>query len=100
MAQYLHNSAQEAGIDVQLIRGATGAGGIFPDLELHSSGERRLNAKESKNLRNSSGSDVVGKDGAEPEPPATKKPRLARTIRLVSKACKMHHWFQLSVFYV
>jgi len=99
-AQYLHNSAQEAGIDVRLIRGATGAGGIFPDLELHSSGERRLNAKESENLRNGGGGGVVGKDGAEQEPPAAEKPRSAGTIRLVSKAREMHHRFQSSVFYV
>eukprot|EP00578_Thalassiosira_sp_NH16_P000377 CAMPEP_0181140748 /NCGR_PEP_ID=MMETSP1071-20121207/35465_1 /TAXON_ID=35127 /ORGANISM="Thalassiosira sp., Strain NH16" /LENGTH=282 /DNA_ID=CAMNT_0023227711 /DNA_START=109 /DNA_END=957 /DNA_ORIENTATION=+ len=51
--QYLQTSALEAGIDVRQMR--CGTGGLFPDLELHSSGERRLLPSEIENLKNGSG---------------------------------------------
>ena len=46
--QFLLRSAQEAGFDVRNLRalGATSGLGIFPELELHSSGERRLHDGE------------------------------------------------------
>lgn len=102
--QYLHNSAQEAGIDVRHIRGASTAGGIFPDLALHSSGERRLHGRESDALQGGNGGrgdapaakqDAGGGAGAAPE-----KPRSTQTIYLVSKSRELHHRFQSSVFYV
>ena len=45
------NAATEAGIDVRNMRGLPGGAGgtcgrIFPDLELHSGGERRLHPHE------------------------------------------------------
>lgn len=98
--QYLHNSAQEAGIDVRHIRGASTAGGIFPALALHSSGERRLTGRELEHATSGSGEgggDEVKKEGGGPAPA---KPRSAHTIALVSKSRELHHRFQSAVFYV
>ena len=49
--QYLQNSAQEAGLDIKHVGRGVMGNGIFPDLELHSSGERRLHSHESENLK-------------------------------------------------
>lgn len=115
---YLQNSAQEAGIDVRLLRGASTTG-IFPELELHSSGERKLLGQEIERLKNgkstsSGGKEGVGNggggDGAQVKrgvpvatksgAPAPEKPRSAETIYLISKSREIHHRFQSSVFYV
>lgn len=118
---YLQNSALEAGVDVRLIRGSSTVR-IFPELELHSSGERRLKAQEIETLRNGKESSTIGNDelvsGVKAEPGGTsaagapsaaasksgttapEKPRSAETIYLISKAREMHHAFQSSVFYV
>lgn len=112
------------------IRGTSTGAGIFPDMELHSSGERRLHAHESENLKNGNvngnmggnvGNDGGGENGngagddlrqvkQEPGVAAevgassadtpTETPRSAKTIYLVSKSREMHHKFQSSVFYV
>ena len=64
--QYLQNSAQEAGLDIKhvgrggVMGGINGNGQIFPDLELHSSGERRLHSHESENLKDRKSSSSAG----------------------------------------
>ena len=101
------------------IRGASSrAGGICPDLELHSSGERRLHAQEIESRNGGTGggggggargaggegergagngaSDGTGAGAAT----ATETPRSAQTIHLVTKSREIHHRFQSSVFYV
>ena len=126
--QYLQNSAQAAGIDVKQVNNMIGGGSnhkIFGDLELHSSGERRLHSHESDFLNDSS---IVGGgkssmstvDGGEvavkSEPPGTSssslirddnaeaansvKPNSPKTVYLISKSREMHHKFQNSIFYI
>ena len=114
--QYLQNTAEQAGIDIRHIRGASTMG-IFPDLELHSSGEWRLLGNEIENLKNGN-IGTSGKEGGEngggvqmkrepgssaaDDTPATapEKPRTTKTIYLISKSREIHHRFQWSVFYV
>ncbi|ACI65035.1 predicted protein [Thalassiosira pseudonana CCMP1335] len=124
--QFLLRSAQEAGFDVRNLRalGATSGLGIFPDLELHSSGERRLHDGEGASSGDvpvevgGGGVAVKSEDGAsvsaQPatctsnpsaasssnnnEEEATK--RTPQQIYLISKARELHHRFQTSVFYV
>ena len=65
--QYLQNSANEAGLDIKNV-GRSAAVGIFPDLELHSNGERRLLEHESdllKEKRNGVGKSVGGSGSTE-----------------------------------
>ena len=60
--QFLQSSAKETGVGLRDIS-TTGAGEttvIFPDLELHSSGERGLHPHESDNLKISNGGDGGG----------------------------------------
>ncbi|KAL9188988.1 hypothetical protein ACHAXT_011478 [Thalassiosira profunda] len=128
--QYLLSSAQEAGVDVRHLRGMAPAGAaIFPALEWHSSGERKLLAHESEELQNgkSAGEDAAtggaGDGSAEsagvkkepgdtsdapsaapaPDaaaPKAPEKPRSPELIYLISKSREMHHRMQSSAFYV
>ena len=66
--QYLQNSANEAGLDIKNV-GRSAVIGIFPDLELHSNGERRLLEHESdllKEKRNGGGKSV-GSSGSSTE---------------------------------
>jgi len=64
--QYLQNSANEAGLDIKNV-GRSAAVGIFPDLELHSNGERRLLEHESDLLKEkrNGGKGVGGIGGTE-----------------------------------
>ena len=102
--QYLLSSAQEAGFDVRNLR--TSAAGMFSDLELHSSGERRLHQHETKMGKQMAdvGAGVKQEPGlaaAEAAAAAsTEKPRSPETIYLISKTRELHHKFQSSVFYV
>ena len=124
--QYLQNSAQAAGIDVKHVNNMIGGGSnhkIFGDLELHSSGERRLHSHESDLLNDgtvgggkSSMSTVDGGEVAvKSEPPGTSssslirddnaeavnsKPNSPKTVYLISKSREMHHKFQNSIFYI
>jgi len=127
--QYLQNSANEAGLDIKNV-GRSAVGGIFPDLELHSNGERRLLEHESdllKEKRNGGGKSVGGSGSNEAAVVAvadkdikqesntstsltttqddtssssSNKPKSPKTISLISKSREMHHKFQNSVFYI
>ena len=126
--QYLQNSAQEAGLDIKHVGRGVMGNGIFPDLELHSSGERRLHSHESENLKDrksssstASSNDTTkaaaengnGNNGAKvkQEPGTTTtsssstpttatptKPKSSKTIYLISKSRELHHRFNNSVF--
>ena len=122
--QYLQNSANEAGLDIKNV-GRSAAVGIFPDLELHSNGERRLLEHESDLLKEKrNGGKSVGYSGSSTEVAATaaadedntstsltttqstddtsssNRPKSPKTIYLISKSREMHHKFQNSVFYI
>ena len=105
--QYFMASATEAGIDIRNMQRA-GLGGVgsavFPDLELHSSGERRLHPHE---LDGGGGSEAMREDGRNDdnmgggmmmkrESPASAK----RTASLITKMREMHHSMRTSAFYI
>ncbi|EJK65947.1 hypothetical protein THAOC_13150 [Thalassiosira oceanica] len=114
--QYLLASASEAGLDVRTLRGQS-TSQIFPDFELHSSGERRLLPHEKEhlyNLKNNKSTSVVKEEGGnikvksedsadvdEPNPvTSTERPKSPRTIYLISKQREIQHRFHTSAFYV
>jgi hypothetical protein len=107
--QFLLRSAQEAGFDVRNLRALNSSkGGIFPDLEWHSSGERRLLDGEADGtlgaVVDSKGVEVKMESGAAGgEVSGAIMPdgeRSARQISLISKSREMHHRFQTSIYYV
>lgn len=106
--QFLLRSAQEAGFDVRNLRALNSAsGGIFPDLEWHSSGERRLIDGEADGTPlttdSNGGVAVKQESGAEKQPqqpPEATATRTPQQIYLISKSREMHHRFQSSIFYV
>ena len=115
--QYLLASASEAGLDVRTLRGPS-TSQIFPDFELHSSGERRLLPHEKEHLYNLKSNNttpvvkeedgdvkVKSEDGSADvdEPPyatSTERPKSPRTIFLISKQREIQHRFHTSAFYV
>ena len=125
--QYLQNSANEAGLDIKNV-GRSAAVGIFPDLELHSNGERRLLEHESdllkekrdgKSVGGSSSTEAVANNGedntkvkqeantsttssttTQDDTSSSNKPKSPKTIYLISKSREMNHKFQNSVFYI
>ena len=105
--QFLLRSAQEAGFDVRNLRALNStSGGIFPDLEWHSSGERRLISGEADGtvtVKTDVNGEMVIKEesGIEGEP--VEEATMARTpqqIYLITKSREMHHKFQSSIFFV
>jgi hypothetical protein len=77
------------------------SGGIYPDLEWHSSGERKLHDGESG--VGDLASKVKVEPGVKEDPDAKPEGEVQRTpqqIYLISKGREMHHRFQNSVFYV
>ncbi|KAL3801057.1 hypothetical protein HJC23_002350 [Cyclotella cryptica] len=106
--QFLLRSAQEAGFDVRNLRALNHSSSIFPDLEWHSSGERRLHDGEltsgdlaSKVDGAASGVAVKQEGGASSHKAEdTGAQRTPQQIYLISKSREMHHRFQTSVFYV
>ena len=104
--QFLLRSAQEAGFDVRNLRALNNnSGRIFPDLEWHSSGERRSNDKDCD------GGGETGAAAVKQEPNTTnnnntdKEPvesnnRSPQQIYLISKSRELHHKFQSSIYYV
>ncbi|KAL7503923.1 hypothetical protein ACHAXN_001836 [Cyclotella atomus] len=111
--QFLLRSAQEAGFDVRNLRALNSSanGQIFPDLEWHSSGERRLLQGEADGtlgaVVDAKGVEVkiepgrVGDDEKETSAKNKKEEeRSPQQISLISKSREMHHKFQTSTFYV
>lgn len=101
--QFLLRSAQEAGFDVRNLRSLNNSqGGIFPDLEWHSSGERKLLTGEADGTLgtrvDAKGVEVKVEPGAKAQDQEEK--RSPQQIELVSKSREMHHKFQSSIFYV
>ena len=107
--QFLLRSAQEAGFDVRNLRALNStSSGIFPDLEWHSSGERRLIAGEADGtvtVKTDANGEMVVKEEADAE--GTNKPaeetttaRTPQQVYLITKSREMHHKFQSSIFYV
>ena len=117
--QYLMNAATEAGIDVRNMRGLPGGAGgtcgrIFPDLELHSGGERRLHPHEvdggggggggvgtggGSGDASSSAAAAAGDDGDGASPSAASA-SVGGDAFLISKMREMHHRLRTSAFHV
>lgn len=100
--QFLLRSAQEAGFDVRNLRALNSShGGIFPDLEWHSSGERKLLSGEADGTLgtkvDAKGVEIKTEPGAKSQEEETRPPQ---QIALVTKSREMHHKFQSSIFYV
>ena len=94
-------AAAEAGIDVRNMRGLPGgaggtAGRIFPDLELHSGGERRLLPNE---VDGGADAAAAGDGGAAASSPAASASSRGDAF-LISKMREMHHRLRTSAFHV
>ena len=101
--QYFMASATEAGIDIRNMQraGLGGGGSVFPDLELHSSGERRLHPHELDG--GGSGSEAMRDDGKKDDNMGggmMKKISAKRTTSLITKMREMHHSMRTSAFYI
>ena len=90
--QYFMASATEAGIDIRNMQraGLGGGGSVFPDLELHSSGERRLQPHELDG-----GSEAMRDEGKNDDNMGggmmMKRESAKRTTSLITKMREMHH---------
>jgi hypothetical protein len=98
--QYFMASATEAGIDIRNMQraGLGGGGSVFPDLELHSSGERRLQPHELDG-----GSEAMRDEGKNDDNMGggmMKKISAKRTTSLITKMREMHHSMRTSAFYI
>ena len=99
--QYFMASATEAGIDIRNMQraGLGGGGSVFPDLELHSSGERRLHPHELDG-----GNEAMRDDGKKDDNMGggmmMKRESAKRTTSLITKMREMHHSMRTSAFYI